>query len=31
LASGDADYQQLVAELLDIRTGRHYFNPRPLV
>lgn len=31
LVNGDADYQQLVAELLDIRTGRHYFNPRPLV
>lgn len=26
-----ADYEQLVSEALDIRTGRHYFNPRPLV
>lgn len=31
LVNGEADYQQLVGELLDIRTGRHYFNPRPLV
>ena len=31
LVDGEADYQQLVDELLDIRTGRHYFNPRPLV
>lgn len=31
LVNGEADYQQLVSELLDIRTGRHYFNPRPLV
>ena len=31
LVSHDRDYQQLVSELLDIRSGRHYFNPRPLV
>lgn len=31
LVNGEADYQHLVSELLDIRTGRHYFNPRPLV
>ena len=31
LVNHDRDYQQLVSELLDIRTGRHYFNPRPLV
>ena len=27
LASGDADYSHLVDYLLDIRSGRHYFNP----
>ena len=27
LANGDADYRQLVDYLLDIRNGRHYFNP----
>ena len=26
----DADYQQLLQRALDIRSGRHYFNPRPL-
>ncbi|KZX81011.1 deoxyadenosine kinase, partial [Alcanivorax sp. HI0011] len=31
LVNHDRDYQQLVSELLDIRSGRHYFNPRPLV
>jgi deoxyguanosine kinase len=27
LASGESDYLQLVDYLLDIRSGRHYFNP----
>ncbi len=27
LANGDADYNHLVDYLLDIRSGRHYFNP----
>ncbi|WOJ98059.1 deoxynucleoside kinase [Congregibacter brevis] len=27
LAEGDSDYLQLVDYLLDIRSGRHYFNP----
>jgi len=27
LANGDADYTHLVDYLLDIRSGRHYFNP----
>jgi deoxyguanosine kinase len=27
LASGDTDYSHLVDYLLDIRSGRHYFNP----
>jgi deoxyadenosine/deoxycytidine kinase len=27
LVNGDQDYQQLVDYLLDIRSGRHYFNP----
>ncbi|RLQ20479.1 deoxynucleoside kinase [Seongchinamella sediminis] len=27
LASGDADFSHLVDYLLDIRSGRHYFNP----
>jgi deoxyadenosine/deoxycytidine kinase len=27
LANGEADYRQLVDYLLDIRNGRHYFNP----
>jgi deoxyadenosine/deoxycytidine kinase len=27
LARGDRDYEQLVDYLLDIRSGRHYFNP----
>jgi deoxyadenosine/deoxycytidine kinase len=27
LATGDRDYLQLVDYLLDIRSGRHYFNP----
>ncbi|EKF75346.1 deoxynucleoside kinase [Alcanivorax hongdengensis A-11-3] len=31
LVNNDQDYQQLIGELLDIRSGRHYFNPRPLV
>ena len=31
LVNHDQDYQQLVSELLDIRSGRIYFNPRPLV
>ena len=31
LVNHDRDYQQLVSEFLDIRSGRHYFNPRPLV
>ncbi len=27
LANGESDYRQLVDYLLDIRSGRHYFNP----
>ena len=27
LSKGDRDYGQLVDYLLDIRSGRHYFNP----
>ena len=27
LANGEADYNHLVDYLLDIRSGRHYFNP----
>lgn len=27
IARGDRDYEQLVDYLLDIRSGRHYFNP----
>ncbi len=27
LASGDRDYNHLVDYMLDIRSGRHYFNP----
>jgi len=27
LANGDADYEHLVDYLLDIHSGRHYFNP----
>lgn len=27
LARGDRDYEQLVDYLLDVRSGRHYFNP----
>ncbi|NQY02712.1 MAG: deoxynucleoside kinase [Halieaceae bacterium] len=27
LANGDRDYQHLVDYMLDIRSGRHYFNP----
>ena len=27
LVNGDADYRNLVDYLLDIRSGRHYFNP----
>jgi deoxyadenosine/deoxycytidine kinase len=27
LASGDRDYHHLVDYMLDIRSGRHYFNP----
>lgn len=27
LVGGDKDYQQLVDYMLDIRSGRHYFNP----
>jgi deoxyguanosine kinase len=27
LARSDRDYEQLVDYLLDIRSGRHYFNP----
>lgn len=30
LAGNDDDYHQLLSYLLDIRRGRHYFNPRPL-
>lgn len=30
LANRDEDYQQLIDYALDIRSGRHYFNPRPL-
>ena len=30
LANRDEDYDQLVNYALDIRSGRHYFNPRPL-
>ena len=26
----DDDYAQLLGRALDIRSGRHYFNPRPL-
>lgn len=29
-ASSDLDYQQLLEHALDIRSGRHYLNPRPL-
>ena len=27
LAQGDGDYEQLVDYMLDIKKGRHYFNP----
>ena len=27
LVNGEADYRHLVDYLLDIRSGRHYFNP----
>jgi len=27
LSQGDEDFSQLVNYLLDIRSGRHYFNP----
>ena len=27
LANGDRDYSHLVDYMLDIRSGRHYFNP----
>jgi deoxyguanosine kinase len=30
IASSDTDYRELVSFLLDIRNGRHYFNPRSL-
>ena len=30
LVNNDRDFQQLVDHALDIRSGRHYFNPRPL-
>lgn len=30
IVNRDEDYQQLVDYALDIRSGRHYFNPRPL-
>ncbi len=30
IVNRDEDYQQLVDYVLDIRSGRHYFNPRPL-
>lgn len=30
IVNHDEDYQQLVDYALDIRSGRHYFNPRPL-
>ncbi len=30
LATSEADYGQLLDYLLDIRSGRHYFNPRSL-
>lgn len=30
LVNNDHDFQQLVNHALDIRSGRHYFNPRPL-
>lgn len=30
IANSDADYQELLGFLLDIRRGRHYFNPRSL-
>lgn len=30
IVNRDEDYQQLVDYMLDIRSGRHYFNPRPL-
>jgi deoxyadenosine/deoxycytidine kinase len=29
-AHSDRDYEQLVAYLLNIRSGRHYFNPGPI-
>jgi len=29
LVDGDEDYNQLVARLWNIRSGRHYFNPKP--
>lgn len=31
IVNREEDYQQLVDYALDIRSGRHYFNPRPLV
>ena len=30
IVSSDRDYQQLLEHALDIRSGRHYLNPRPL-
>jgi deoxyadenosine/deoxycytidine kinase len=29
-AEGEADYQRLLGELNDLRSGRHYFNPLPI-
>lgn len=31
IVNREEDYQQLVDYALDIRSGRHYFNPRPLL
>jgi deoxyadenosine/deoxycytidine kinase len=30
LASGERDYQQLLAQVKSIRSGRHFFNPLPI-
>lgn len=30
IVNSETDYEELVSFLLDIRTGRHYFNPRSL-
>ena len=30
LASGDRDYRDLVDYMLQITSGRHYYNPQPM-